>query len=71
MTDADTAAQDGAAPPDAPPADARPDITNPERLLGACGMIVGIVIAVIGLDLLTGWPSALAASLAGGRSAED
>jgi hypothetical protein len=71
MTDADTAAQDGAAPPDITlPAGDRPDITSPERLLGAFGVIIGLVIVVIGLDLLTGWPSAIAASLAGGPGAE-
>jgi hypothetical protein len=67
MTDTDAAAPDGAAPPETLPADGRPDITSPERLLGAFGVIVGLVIAVIGLDLLTGWPSQIAASIAGGR----
>jgi hypothetical protein len=64
MTDTDAAAPDGAAPPETLPADGRPDITSPER---AFGVIVGLVIAVIGLDLLTGWPSQIAASIAGGR----
>jgi hypothetical protein len=67
MTDPTIADQDGAAPPETLPADDRPDITSPERMLGAFGVIIGLVIVVIGLDLLTGWPSAIAASLAGSR----
>lgn len=40
-------------------------ITPPERIMGVVGMFFGVVILLLGFDLLTGIPSRVLASLAG------
>jgi hypothetical protein len=63
------ASQDGVQP-DPPAEDAGPLITPPERILGVLGLCFALVIGVLALDLLTGWPSAVLASLGGSGDAD-
>lgn len=72
MTDTpDTAAaQDGAAPPDLPGLPGE-TIAPAERIMGAVGMAFGVIILILGFDLLTGIPSRVLAQLTGGDDSAD